>query len=420
MSIDTILQETWRQAGVQPAAMCGDLAFLRRITLDLAGRTPTLAEIHAFEAAPDRAAKIDALLISPEFPRFWSELWTAMLNGYAPNVANTDREALRLWLESQLAQNRPYDEMATQLVTATGPSTRDGSVNFVARYGEDASVRVSRMFLGVRLDCARCHDHPFDRWKKQDFASMTRFFAATQRQGSEGNPMLIDGVGGDPKPVFLTGTSPRSNRWRDEFALMMTSTNAFAKTFANRMWYLLMGRGIVDPPDDFNAENPPKIPALLDYLAGMAKDTGWDLRALVREIAMSQAYQLDSAPSDAKAEAFFAVHAVKPMTIEQLLNSMHSSLGWRAKVSREDQIRQYGRQLAEEDFSSIWKYRETVQQVMSRLALDLPAPAAETEGIYLRILGRRPASAEVTLCEGRSPGEIAFALVNSNEFNFNH
>ena len=408
--INRILADSWKNAGVEPGPRCSDLQFLRRITLDLAGVAPSLDEIRTFEATPDREAKVAALLTSDRFPKFWSEVWTAILNGYAP--FETDREALRNWLEVQFRINRPYDDLVTHLITTNGPSLEDGSVNFLARYGEDAAVRVSRLFLGVRLDCARCHDHPFDRWKEEDFANMTRFFSATDRQGEERNIRLVDEiVDARNKPVFLTGAKPRTTRWRDELALMMTHTNAFAKTFGNRLWYQLIGRGIVDPPDDFNKQNPPSLPEMLDLLASTARETGWDMRTMISEICLSDAYQKDSATG-----AFEA----KPVTLEQLLDSLCLVLDWELPEPRREILDAFGEERFDEDFSETWQYRETAQQLMQRLALDFRAPTKDLEELFLRILTRRPTQAERDKCQGFSTSDVAFALVNTNEFNFNH
>lgn len=422
-TIDSILSEAWKASNLEPSPLCSDLEFLRRVTLDLAGVVPSLEEIQSFEANPDRAEKIQQLLADERFPRFWSEVWTAMLNGYS-NAFETDRSALQQWLEAQLRVNRPYDQIVTQLITANGPSSVDGSVNFLARYREDAAVRVSRMFLGVRLDCARCHDHPFDRWTEDDFQNMTRFFAATGREGGDRNPRLVDRVGDDRnRPVFLTGAKPKTSRWRDELALFVTNTNAFSKTFANRIWYQLMGRGIVDPPDDFNKKNPPSVPALLDFLAAEGKEKSWNVRAMIERICSSSAYQRSSvaATRDVGREKLFATRAVKPLTVEQLVNSLQTAMNLELPESREEVLRYLaGGEDIDVDFSETWRYRETVQQLMGRLAMDLRAPSADLDEIFLRILTRRPTEAERDKCKGFSPTDVAFALVNTNEFYFNH
>ena len=134
-NIDEFLAEHHAGQGIEPAPFCDDLTFLRRITLDLTGRIPNVDEIAAFERNPDRSEAIDQLLGRPEFAKHWSDLWTAMLNGYS-NAFKTDREALRIWLEKSFSENRPYDRIVSDLVTATGSALENGAVNFVARYPE--------------------------------------------------------------------------------------------------------------------------------------------------------------------------------------------------------------------------------------------------------------------------------------------
>ena len=208
--VDAILQSAWDEANIQPSPICSDEQFLRRITLDLVGRIPTTQERTEFLANSDRAALIEKLLNSTEFPIIWGELWTTQLFGYEDSSA--DRDTLAQWLHEQFRTNRPFDQIVEDLLTSTGESAFDGPVNFLLRYPEEPVVKVSRAFLGVRLDCARCHDHPFDRWTQTDFNRMNRFFEATERQEvSASNIRLVDIVrdeSGDERPRFLTGAEP--------------------------------------------------------------------------------------------------------------------------------------------------------------------------------------------------------------------
>ena len=179
-TVDSILAKTWQSQGIEPAAVCSDEEFLRRVSLDIIGRIPTLDELNSFKGNSDRAAKIDELLASGDFPRFWSEVWTATFNGYI-SLYGSDREVLRLWLVDAFAKEMPYDRLVTRLITAKGSSAFDGPTNFLVRYPEEPAVKISRLFLGVRLDCARCHDHPFDVWTQRDFYDLAAFFGKTRR-----------------------------------------------------------------------------------------------------------------------------------------------------------------------------------------------------------------------------------------------
>ncbi len=425
-SIDSILAGEWSRRGIEPAEVCPDEQFLRRVTLDLIGRIPTIEEVRRFRKNPDRSQKIDELLASDKFPRFWSEVWTATLNGYT-NAFESDREVLRQWLEKTIRDDVPYDQQVTELITARGVSALDGPVNFLVRYPEEPAVKVTRLFLGVRLDCARCHDHPFDRWTEEDFVLMNRFFEATERQEvSEGNIRLMNRraeVGEDDRPRFLTGARPRTTQWRDELALFITSSKPFARAYVNRLWYHFMGRGIVEPVDDFNRQNPPSVPALLGFLTDEVRKERFALRPMIRMICNSRTYQLSSSTDQRSPdrEAVFAYHQLKPLTPEQAYDSAVVALGLQRSVEqRREFIQRAVGQSLDEDFSLTWEYRETVQGLMARLNLNIPTPTQPVEDLYTRILSRLPTARERILCQEQPPRDIAFALVNSNEFFFNH
>lgn len=425
-SIDSILATAWQEQGVDPAALCSDETFVRRIYLDLAGRIPTPAELENFAQHRKRERLIDELLAGADFPRFWSEVWTATLVGYT-NAFDSDREVLRDWLRDSLQRGVGYDRIANELITSRGASALDGPANFLVRHPEDPAVKVCRLFVGVRLDCARCHDHPFDRWTQEDFERMSLFFETTRRQEvSEGNVRLVDEVPDEEetRPQFLTGATPRTSRWRDELGLFVVNCKPFARTYANRVWYQLMGRGIVDPVDDFHAENPASVPELLKFLAERARQDQFDIRAMVRRVCNSRAYQLSSAGGSAERgsrERVFALRTLKPLTPEQTVNAAAVALGLDLPNSEKRELieRMVSRSL-DEDFSSTWEYRETVQGLLGRLSRGFRAPTGAVDDLYLRILSRSPTSKERNLCDGRRPEDVAFALVNSNEFFFNH
>ncbi len=423
--IDGILAAHWKGAGIAPAPLVGDAEFLRRLSLDLAGRIPSKAELEAFLRKPDRAAKIDELLASPEFPRFWSEVWTAWLNGYAA-AFDSNREGLRFWLEKEIREGAPWDRIVSRLVSASGVSNVDGSVNFILHNGVDPAIKVSRAFLGIRLDCAKCHDHPFDRWTQKHFEEMSRFFATIRRENLTGSVRVSDASdrAGGPKPRFLTGSQPVTARWREELGYFITESRPFGRAFANRLWYHFMGRGIVDPPDDFSLRNKPSVPALLDFLAAEAETRAWDLRSMARLICLSDAYRRSSAgaPRDPKAEAAFARRVLKPLLPEQVIDSLAVALDSDALRQRRAAALRglLGRSFGE-DFSLTWRHRETVQDLMAKFALDLPAPpSASTEDLYLRMLSRRPTARERELLRGRPAAEVVSALAHSNEFYFGH
>jgi len=424
--VDAILKSAWSETNIQPSPICSDEQFLRRISLDLVGRIPTMEERSAFLASPDRSAVIERLLESPEFPKFWGDLWTTQLFGYEDN--NADRDTLAQWLHEQFRTNRPYDRIVEELLTSTGESAFDGPVNFLLRYPDEPVVKVSRAFLGVRLDCARCHDHPFDRWTQVDFKRMNRFFEATERQDvSASNVRLIDVVrdvgSGDERPRFLTGAEPKTTQWRAEFALFLTRSRPFARNFSNRLWYHFLGRGIVHPVDDVNASNPASVPALLEALADEARASKFDMRHMIRLVCNSQAYQRDSSASkdDQTRQQLFAVRTIKPLTPEQWYESMCVATSQTAKPNeRNELVRAFLGDDLNADYSSTWEYRETVQGLMARLVDPVKSPAKSVDELFVRFLGRQPTAEELEKCSGRSLDEVSFVLLHSSEFAFNH
>ncbi len=428
-TIDSILQEEYDLRKMKVAGRCSDELFLRRITLDLAGRIPTLEEIDAFRSSPDREAKIEQLLSSPEFASSWSEIWTANWIGYRQDFG-TDRELLRQWIEQSIRDQKPYDVMVHDVIAAKGVSTLDGNTLFMLRNQEEPAVRVSRAFLGVRLDCARCHDHPFDRWKQENYEEFSRFFRGMRtRQVADRATELFDDVeltkrvDESERPKFLTNAVPKTSLWRNELGVFVTKSKPFARAYANRVWYQLLGRGIFDPPDDLSDANQPVSRKLLEFLAEKAREQRFDIRAMVRMICRSDAYQRDSIGIERSNEAvaLFAVRALKPMTAEQSIDSMGIAIGkgWTLQ-ERNDFVRDTIGTNAEDDFSSHWEYRETVQGLMMRLTENIRAPSGSLDELFLRALTRLPNDDERRICQSQKPDEVAFALVSSDEFFFQH
>jgi hypothetical protein len=365
-------------------------------------------------------------LASGEFARSWSDIWTASWVGYA-EAPGSDREVLRPWLEATIGNGVPYDQIVSQLIAATGDSAVNGPATFLARHPDDEVSQVSRLFLGVRLGCARCHDHPFDRWTKTDYEHFARFFQATERQEvTAGNVRLVNlQPPSDPgqRPRFLTGAEPRTTQWRDELALFVTRSKPFARTFGNRLWYHLFGRGIVHPPDDRSEQNAPSIPRLYEYLGERAREERFVLRPLVREICGSRAYQLSSVSPrpDPIAESSFAYRIIKPLTPEQMYDSIMTGLNRPLdRIERREWIRRAISSVVDEDFSRTWEYQDTVQSLLDRLTQldELPRDWSIAES-FERLLGRSPTATERDKFAARPPDELVFALIHSNEFAFN-
>lgn len=382
-AIDAEVTAVWQREKVTPAAPATDAEFLRRIYLDLAGIIPTYDEASAFlndTAADKRAKLIDKLLDSPRYAQHQSDLWDLILFGRNPPGYGTDkRDGIQRWLREQFAVNRPYDQMIKELLLAEGNSVEHGPAMYYVQYRnqpEDLNEKVTQTFLGVQLQCARCHDHPFDEWKQTDFFGMAAFFARLQiaEVGKKDNLTMYavgekrtgdvlftgpakdqtPGKKGDPiKPKFLHGDAldepalpegfkepklegnklppkPDFSR-RDQLAEWITRPDNpyFARAIANRIWGQYFGRGIVHPVDNLSPTNAPSHPAVLDAITKWLIEHKFDLKALTREFVSSQTYQLSSAGQNGEAQPLWFQHArTRPLSAEELGESWRLATGY--------------------------------------------------------------------------------------------
>ncbi len=456
--IDPILDEVWKEKGVAPAARSSDAEFLRRVTLDLTGVIPTEDEVRAFLEKPDRAKKIDGLLASPRYAIFMGETFATSLYGYQA-AFETMREPLEYWLRQQFEKNAPYDATVRALLTASGPNGGGGPVHFIGRFypqtgaPEDLAAKVSRSFLGIRLNCARCHDHPFEKWSQEDFYQLAAFFKGTDRKYiTQGAIEIVDDVERAKarwkprdyekavKPRFLSGAEPQTAALREELALFVAANRQFARAFANRLWYPFFGRGIVHPIDNFGKKNPPSVPKLLEWLTDEAIRLKFDVKALIRTIVTSRAYQLTSVRESADPERgrVFAHQAVRALTPEQTADSMLRALqleeavgGAKAGSIRAKFLQFLVRNMLDQDLTSVFEYRESVQDIMTKMTIELRevrgkflAEKPSVERVYLAVLSRRPSAGERAACDKflkrGTMEEVFITLLNSHEFAFNH
>lgn len=429
-SIDAYVRKAADRDGVQLTNSINDDLFLRRVTLDLVGRIPTLEEQDAFRASPNRTAVVDRLLASKQHAQFMSRAWTAMLVGYG-QVQQADRETLRAWLQESFEDDRPLNDVVYDLVASEGRAAFDGPANFMLRHIQDPVVPVGRLFLGVQLDCARCHDHPTDRWTQDDFEGMQRFFQlARVSQPSRGTYQVSDRVPPSDAqlPQFLTGSKPRTGRWRQELALQIVTSKPFARTMVNRLWYHFFGRGISDPPDAVNGDDRPQDFAFISSLAWEFKSKGFRPRSLIREICISDAYarEVSAAHPD-----WTLMPTTKPMTPDQLFDSMLLALDFarsppsqddsNAMFSRREQFTRLAAGVSIDDtFGEMWNTQERVQSLMSRLNMRLPSRQLSHREIFRRILSRQPTADQLRLASGHTTKDLMFALVHSNEFYYWH
>jgi len=325
--IDDQVWAKLQSLGITPSAPCDDAKFLRRVHLDIIGRLPTPAEVRTFLAdtsADKRPRLVAALLERPEYADHWAAKWADLLR---PNPYRVGIKAVvnyDAWIRESFRQNKPYDQFVRELITARGSTWENGaSVLFRDRRDPpEITTLVSQLFLGIRLECAKCHHHPFEKYGQDDFYSFAAYFARLGFKGTGLSPpisgseeiVLLKSSGSvehpvtkqtlEPRPLF--GSAPPIAEGQDPrqaLADWVTSDDNpyFARVLVNRVWADLMGRGIVEPIDDLRATNPPTNEPLLAALADDFRRARYDLKHLIRTICTSYVYGLSSLPGERNA-----------------------------------------------------------------------------------------------------------------------
>jgi hypothetical protein len=348
---------------MNPSALCTDEIFVRRAFLDLLGVIPTATEAGAFvldKTPTKRTHLIDDLLERPEFADFWALKWMDLLRAEERILDRKGLELFHEWVRKSIADHKPLDQFAREIIAARGSTYKNPPANFyrATRTPVERAEASAQLFLGTRVQCAQCHNHPFDRWSQDDYYDWQSVFGRLKykvlenrrRDDNDGHEFKGEQIiylapsaeiknprtGKSPKPRFLGEAAALSGE--DELTALARWATApenpfFAKVQANRVWYHLFGRGIVEPIDDFRASNPPSHPQLLDELARDLVDHGFDLRQLIRVIMNSRAYQLSAEPNDTNRadEANFARAYLRRLTAEQLLDSQSRALAFPLK-----------------------------------------------------------------------------------------
>ena len=372
--IDELVGAKLKEMGIVPSGLADDAAFLRRVYLDTIGTLPSSDEVRAFLASNDEASqtsrrlqRIDLVLAREEYADLWALKWADILLVDRQKLGDRGAYELHRWLRQQLAANRPYDAWVRELLTASGNSGQHGPVNFYrALRTPDELVRaVSQAFLGIRLECAKCHHHPFERWSQDDFYGLAGFFNGLERKPVEAGRELVFHAGPretkipvfervvplhvlDGPPLSLAGTDPREHlaQWltghvgqpsrlskdkRDAYPTS-ESTEAnpwFARLLANRLWKHFFGRGLVDPEDDLRSTNPATNEPLLAYLTEQVVAARFDIKAVMRQILASRTYQLSSVPNATNRddEQNFSRYYAKRLPAEVLLDAISQVTG---------------------------------------------------------------------------------------------
>ncbi|MEO8493705.1 MAG: DUF1549 domain-containing protein [Planctomycetota bacterium] len=343
--IDEAVDAKLQQLKFLPSAVCTDEEFVRRVYLDVIGILPKVDEVQAFlaDTASDKRSKlIDQLLERPEYAKFWTLKWGDLLRLTSKQVGGDGVYKYHRWVERAIAANMPYDQFARELLTASGSTHQNPAANFyrTATDTNDCVETISQVFLGARLQCAKCHNHPFERWTQDNYYGMAAFFNRVQRKNtpkpdetfiwvSKQGEVTQPRTGKQMKP-WLPGDGdvdkPEVDDRRDLFAEWLTRPdNAFfAKIEANRIWSQLLGRGIVDPPDDFRDSNPPSNAALLEGLAADFVKSGFDRKHVIRTILNSRTYQSSFEPNDFNKDdtKYFSHFQPRLLSAEQLLDAI--------------------------------------------------------------------------------------------------
>ncbi|MFM8892623.1 MAG: DUF1549 domain-containing protein, partial [Planctomycetia bacterium] len=311
--IDDLVDAKLANLRIAPSAVCDDEAFLRRVTIDLVGLVPTPEERAEFlaDTGPDKRSRvIDRLMERKEFVDLWVMKWSEILQirSQGNDVSTKGAILYHQWLDRRIAANQPVDEMVRDLLTASGGTFDNPATNYfqLERNTLKLTENIAQAFLGMRIQCAQCHNHPFDRWTMDDYYGFAAFFAQIGRKRAadpreaiifdNGSGEVNHPVTGKPAPPkFLGGAQPKvSDRDRREaVADWITSPDNpfFARHLVNLAWAHFFGRGIVNEPDDVRVSNPPSNPELLEELARRFATSGWDFKTIVRDIVTSRTYQ---------------------------------------------------------------------------------------------------------------------------------
>ncbi len=475
--IDRYFEKQWKEKGVTLAARSSDDEFLRRATLDILGRPPRPAEVHAFEKSRDRDVKIDELLASEEAADFFADEWLGILiddrfDETLPLRVNVS--LFRGFLKKAWQDDVPYSQLVSELVSASGDATKHPAANYLLAALDpkeppyELASRTARIFLGKQIQCARCHDHPYDKLSQKDFWAFTAFFSGTTSKArttfdgygvkvtdEPARAIKIPDTETEVAPRFLDGNAPEpSKRPREELARFVTSSPRLARALVNRVWTHFMGRGFYAAVDRVagTCEHEP----LLDALCAEFTDAKTSLHHLARTIVRSRAYQLscEGDPAD------YGAMALKPQSPVQLLNTLTWALG--LDVFLKQLYEQFlGNKALPEQYRQDAVFRRYLVEYVRkldqgggvRLALKLANGkdlqglvninwgrlkeiAAETRGenerlgaIFVTLLGRAPTAEETARYRAylekrhftdRAWEDVYWTVLNSTELLFNH
>jgi hypothetical protein len=367
--IDRLAAQKFREIAVGPSPLCDDATFLRRVCLDVTGTLPTPEQAAAFLDSHDpdkRDQLIDALLgltgdpnrdvHNNAYAAWWALKWSDLIRSTSATLGEQGMWALHNWITASFRDNKPFDRFVRELLTARGSTFSNGPANYfrIASNPQDLTEATAQLFLGVRLQCAKCHHHPFERISQADYYRFAAFFARVGSKSSQefglfgGETVIVvrpDGQVAHPRtgevmpPTPLHGRpAPETADRRQALAAWLTAPDNpyFARNVVNRYMAYLLGRGLIEPIDDVRATNPPSNPELLDALAADFVKSGYNVKHLLRTILRSRLYQLESRPTPTNAadSRFYSHYHVKRLAAEPLLDAIDAVTGVPTKFEK--------------------------------------------------------------------------------------
>jgi Protein of unknown function (DUF1549)/Protein of unknown function (DUF1553) len=484
--IDTFVHNKLKKLRIQPSAVCGDEEYLRRVTIDVTGTLPTVDEYNRFmkDTSPDKRTKvIDDLLTRKEFVEIWLMKWAELLQIRTnQNISTKSMLSYYTWLQNKIASNVPMDVMVQELLGSAGGTFANPATNYYQNETDTLKTaeNVAQVFMGMRVQCSQCHNHPFDRWTMDDYYGFAAFFSQIGRKGSEdprelivfnsGGGEVTHPVGGRVmKPKFLGGNTPdvAGKDRREVLAKWLASPNNpyFAKNLANIVWAHFFGRGIIHEVDDVRVSNPAVNPELLEELGKRFTGYHYDFKRLVKDICSSRAYQLSTQvnPTNIDDHRNFAHAELRRMRAEVMLDCISQAtdtknkfpglpLGARAVQMADGNASTYflttfGRATRNTPCSCEVRVEPNLSQALHLLNGDTTndkiiagalikrrlsekkKPLEILDELYIRCLSRMPTDKEklslMALLDESSDKKQAlqdtfWALLNSREFLFNH
>ena len=485
--VDRAVFEKLNRMRIAPSPVCTDREFIRRVYLDVVGILPTPEAVNEFLASPAATRRdqlIDRLLVRPEFYDFWALKFADVLRSNGRLIQTKGAYVFHRWIRECLECNLPMDQMVRALLTSDGSTYKNPPANYyrISRDPESAVETTAQLFLGVRIQCAKCHNHPFERWTQDDYYGFAAFFSQIGRKRGnlpEEEVVFATGAGdvNQPrtgrtmKPKALGGPildDPATKDRRVRLATWLASPGNpfFAKSLVNRIWFHLIGRGIVEPVDDFRDSNPSCNDALLDGLTADFVKNGYDLKKLIRAILHSRTYQLSATTNALNADdsLYFSHAQTKLLPAEVLLDAISTvtatttSFDGLPKGARATQIpdgkmenpflKTFGRPARElacecerESDSNLSQALQLIGGAtvngklrddngrMARLAKEKRSPEQVTRELYVVALSRDPSPTEIAAATKHLAAakdfrqaieDLGWVLINSKEFLFRH